>query len=159
MLRTIFEAWCEEAVRRSLVELPRNCKPWSNATKAAFCKCDVLGPGMPTPNPADTVEAAIAAISANLSTFESECAGFGVDFSEILKQRKLENDALRESGLPVPGEAPKAGASEPDGDEGEVEDEEAEGEEDEDEGEGPSFPGYRFRDSDQGGGGVTPGQR
>lgn len=92
--KPVFELWLEEAVHLGLVEAPD-----FYANRAAYCRCRWIGPGRGWIDPTKEADAAKIRLDANLSTLEAECAEQGLDWEEVLEQRRAEKQRMDELGL------------------------------------------------------------
>jgi lambda family phage portal protein len=92
--RPVFELWLEEAVHLGLVEAPDFYE-----NRAAYCRCRWIGPGRGWIDPTKEADAAKIRLDANLSTLEAECAEQGLDWEEVLEQRRAEKQRMDELGL------------------------------------------------------------
>lgn len=97
-----FAAVLEEAVDLGDVEAPRGCASF-HEEPAAWLASTWIGPGRGWVDPEKEAKAAVLRLQAGLTTLERECAEQGLDYEEVLYQRKRELDLLRQLGLPVPG--------------------------------------------------------
>lgn len=101
--RPVFELWLEEAVHLGLVDAPDFYE-----NKAAYCRCRWIGPGRGWIDPTKEADAARIRLESNLSTLEAECAEQGLDWEEVLEQRRAEMARMRELGLPIEHAKPVA---------------------------------------------------
>ncbi|MCP4547327.1 MAG: phage portal protein, partial [bacterium] len=101
----VYELWLEEAVGTGLVDLPDYY-----ANHRAYARADWIGPGRGWVDPAKEAKAAQMRLDTGVSTLERECAEQGLDWQEVLQQRALEREYMRELGLL---EAADAGALAP----------------------------------------------
>jgi capsid protein len=54
-------------------------------------------------DPTKEAQAAVLRMNAGISTLEAECAEQGLDYEEVIAQRRIEHLMLGEAGLPVGG--------------------------------------------------------
>lgn len=85
----IFVAWLEEAIDRGDVELPAGA-PDFYAARAAYAKCEWIGPGRGWVDPVKERQGALLGIAGGLSTLEAEAAEQGRDYQEVLEQLRIE---------------------------------------------------------------------
>jgi capsid protein len=103
----IFELWLEEAVQRGEIDAPDFYE-----NKAAYCRCQWVGPGRGWIDPLKEAAAAEKRMQTSQSTLERECAEQGLDWEEVLEQRARERNRALELGLqdvhapPAQGGAP-----------------------------------------------------
>lgn len=118
----VWETWLSEAVANGRVEAPGFFD--DPAIRRAWCGCTWNGVTMGHVDPKKEVEAAIMRIAHNMSTEEQEAAEYnGNDWSEIIRQRRKEIEALAD--LQITPAAEEAQDTDPaeNSDEGEDEDE------------------------------------
>jgi len=95
----IWEMWLSEAVAIGRVEAPGFFD--DPAIRRAWCGCMWNGVTMGHVDPRKEVEAAILRIQHNLSTEEQEAAEYnGNDWSEVIRQRRKEIEALADLQIP-----------------------------------------------------------
>lgn len=103
----VYELWLEEAVRRGEVEASDFYE-----NRAAYSRCQWVGPGRGWVDPAKEADAAETRMRISVSTLERECAEQGMDWEEVLEQRAREREYALGLGLedvhapPVQGGAP-----------------------------------------------------
>jgi lambda family phage portal protein len=93
-----FAAWLEEAIERKIVELPAGA-PSFEEKRAAYCHAEWIGPGRGWVDPQKEADAAATRIDAGFSTLERECSEQGLDWREVIIQRKREREFLKEMGM------------------------------------------------------------
>lgn len=116
-----FAAVLEEAIDRGDVPLPNDAPDFPEA-RTEYARCRWIGPGRGWIDPKAEPEGSKIKIGACLSTMEREMAeNDGLDLEEVLDQRALEQQMLRERGLEAdftPGGSKPAGAEQPSGGDG-----------------------------------------
>lgn len=106
----VYELWLEEAISRGDVEAPDF---YDN--RAAYCRCEWIGPGRGYIDPQKEAQAAQTRMQSSVSTLERECAEQGLDWEEVLEQRAREKEVAESLGLedvhvpPAQGGAPGMG--------------------------------------------------
>lgn len=70
--------------------------------RAMYARADWMGPGRGWIDPVDEKKGAILGMDGALSTLQRECAEQGLDYEEVLEQRKREIDEFKRLGLEVP---------------------------------------------------------
>jgi len=95
----IYSAVLEEAIDRGDVPLPTGAPEFPEA-RAEYSRCRWIGPGRGWVDPTKEPEGSKMKIGSCLSTMEREMAeNDGLDLEEVLDQRALEQQMLRERGL------------------------------------------------------------
>lgn len=94
-------AWLEESHEVDDLPLPRNAPDFVSC-RGAYSKCRWMGPGKGWISPTEEAGAAIMRMDGALSTLEDECAEQGLEFEEVLEQRRYEISLFKEYGIPVP---------------------------------------------------------
>lgn len=95
-LRPVFELWLEEAVNAGVIEAPDFYR-----LRYAYCRCRFVFGGRGWVDPVKEAQAAILRLNAGLSTLEAECAEQGLDYEEVIEQRRTEQTMLSAAGLPT----------------------------------------------------------
>lgn len=90
----LYQMWLEEAVATGQVEAPGF---WKN--KRAWSRCRYLFPGRGWLDEVREAQAAQLRIATVMSTLEIECARQGLDYEEVIEQRAIEQDLMREHGV------------------------------------------------------------
>lgn len=106
-----YELWLEEAINKGIIEAPGFYE-----FRYAYCRCKWIGPGRGWIDPVKEAEAAKIRMSTLVSTLEDECAEQGLDWEEVIEQRRREYARIEEIGLnqyiataaPAPGVTPPA---------------------------------------------------
>lgn len=70
--------------------------------RAMYARADWMGPGRGWIDPVDEKKGAILGMDGALSTLQRECAEQGLDYEEVLEQRKREIEEFKRLGLEVP---------------------------------------------------------
>jgi len=96
-----FAAWLEEAIDIGDVRPPPGCADFSDEP-AGWLNSVWIGPGRGWVDPEKEAKAAVLRLQAGLTTLERECAEQGLDYEEVLFQRKRELEMFKRLGLPVP---------------------------------------------------------
>lgn len=98
-----FAAWLEEACETGRVRLPDGAPAFWQASEA-YSNAVWRGEGKPIADPLKAAQADILEIENGLSTIEAKLGERGLDFEEVLAQRKSEREQLEAAGLryPVP---------------------------------------------------------
>jgi lambda family phage portal protein len=94
-------AWLEESHEIDDLPLPSGA-PEFVACRGAYARCRWMGPGMGWIAPTEEAGAAIMRMDGALSTLEDECAAQGLEFEEVLEQRKYELSLFKKHGIPTP---------------------------------------------------------
>lgn len=103
----IFELWMEEAVSKGEIEAPDFYE-----NRAAYCRCQWIGPGRGLLDPLKEAQASDLRMKMGASTLEKECAEQGEDWEEVLQQRARERALALSLGMedihapPAQGGAP-----------------------------------------------------
>ena len=97
--RPVYGAWLEEAIDAGDVELPSSAPGFQEA-KAAWTRCSWTGPGRGWVDPVKEAQGAVIRMEAGISTLKRECAEQGLDWREVLAQRKRELDEMERLGIP-----------------------------------------------------------
>jgi lambda family phage portal protein len=116
-LRAVYRCFLEEQLLRGLLPMPEGENGFATpflADVEGWCRIAVLGPSRPVADKLKDYQAQELAAAANLDTLESILSSSGLDFSEVVEQRRIENEQLRAAGLPVPGEQPQPKNEQPD---------------------------------------------
>lgn len=95
-LNEIYQSWLEEAVNRQFVDAPDY---YENYNHFAYAKCRWVFAGRGWVDQVKEAQAAKLRMEIGVSTLETECADQGLDWEEVLEQRKRERDRMEELGL------------------------------------------------------------
>jgi lambda family phage portal protein len=94
-------AWLEESHEVDDLPLPANAPDFISC-RGAYARCRWMGPGKGWISPTEEAGAAIMRMDGALSTLEDECAEQGLEFEEVLEQRKYELSLFDKYGIPRP---------------------------------------------------------
>lgn len=94
-------AWQEECHEIERLPLPKGAPEFFEA-RGAYGRCRWMGPGRGWIDPVAEKQGAIMGLDGCLSTLEDELADQGLDYEEVLEQRKHELRLLDEMGIPRP---------------------------------------------------------
>jgi lambda family phage portal protein len=94
-------AWLEEAMDEDDLPLPKNAPSFLEA-RNAYSRCRWMGPARGWIDPVAEKQGAVMGMDAALSTLEDECAMQGLDYEEVLEQRKYELELFEDMGIPLP---------------------------------------------------------
>jgi lambda family phage portal protein len=97
--QTVFASWLEEQMETGAIKLPDGAPEFWQA-KDAYCNAIWRGKGKPTSDPLKTAQADVLELESGLTTLEAKLGERGLDFEEIIAQRKAEREALEAAGLP-----------------------------------------------------------
>lgn len=90
----VFELWMEEAVSKGEIEAPDFYE-----NRAAYCRCQWIGPGRGLLDPLKEAQASKLRMEMGVSTLEQECAEQGNDWEEVLQQRGRERELALSLGM------------------------------------------------------------
>jgi len=93
-LSPIYELWMEEAVNRAMIDAPD-----FYARRYGYLRSRWIFAGRGYVDPTKEAKGAQIRLDTAISTLETECAEQGLDWEEVLDQRKIERDAMAERGL------------------------------------------------------------
>jgi lambda family phage portal protein len=99
--QTVFASWLEESIETGAIKLPDGAPEFWEA-KDAYCNAVWRGKGKPTSDPLKSAQSDILEIQNGLSTLEIKLGERGLDFEEVVAQRKAEKEMLEAAGLPYP---------------------------------------------------------
>jgi lambda family phage portal protein len=94
--------WLEESVEVDDYPWPGNRRPLFPAVRGALSRARWLGPALGWLDPVAEVQASVMRMEAGLSTLEDEAAVQGLEWEEVLEQRKFEIDKFAELGIALP---------------------------------------------------------
>jgi lambda family phage portal protein len=94
--------WLEESVETDDYPWPGNQRPDFPSFRGPLSRARWLGPALGWLDPVAEVQAAVMRMEAGLSTLEDEAALQGLEWEEVLEQRKFEISKFDELGIPVP---------------------------------------------------------
>ena len=101
-MQPIYELWMEEAVNAGMIEAPDFYELMPFYTRAKW-----IGPPRGYIDATKEAEAIQLRLSTGVSTLEIECAEQGLDYNDVIDQRKIEKQRLQEAGLWVEPPPPK----------------------------------------------------
>lgn len=97
--QTVFSCWLEEQMETGAIKLPDGAPEFWEA-KDAYSNAVWRGKGKPTSDPLKTAQADVLELESGLTTLEAKLGERGLDFEEVIAQRKSEREALEAAGLP-----------------------------------------------------------
>src|SRR5690348_2746887 len=97
----ILASFMEESFEVDNYPLPAGAPEFIEC-RAMYARADWMGPGRGWIDPVDEKKGAILGMDGALSTLQRECAEQGLDYEEVLEQRKREIDEFKRLGLEVP---------------------------------------------------------
>jgi lambda family phage portal protein len=97
--QTVFASWLEEQMETGAIKIPEGAPEFWEA-KDAYCNAIWRGKGKPTSDPLKTAQADVLELESGLTTLEAKLGERGLDFEEVIAQRKSEREALEAAGLP-----------------------------------------------------------
>lgn len=97
----IADCFVEEAMDIDDLPLP-NGAPEYIECRTAYSRAEWMGPGRGWVDPVAEKQGAVLGMDAGLSTLQAECAEQGLDYEEVLFQRKREVELFEDLGLAVP---------------------------------------------------------
>lgn len=95
----VFASWLEEQMETGAIKLPDGAPEFWEA-KDAYSNAIWRGKGKPTSDPLKTAQADVLELESGLTTLEAKLGERGLDFEEVIAQRKSEREALEAAGLP-----------------------------------------------------------
>jgi len=95
----VYESWAEEQFETGAIKLPDGAPEFWEA-KDAYCNAIWRGKGKPTSDPLKTAQADVLELESGLTTYEAKLGERGLDFEEVIAQRKSEREQLEAAGLP-----------------------------------------------------------
>jgi len=103
LYRAAFVAWLEEACETGRIKLPKSAPAFWEAPDA-YSNAVWRGSSKPVADPLKAAQADILEVENGLSTLEAKLGERGLDFEEVLAQRKSEREQIEAAGLryPVP---------------------------------------------------------
>lgn len=97
--QTVFASWLEEQMETGAIKLPDGAPEFWEA-KDAYSDAIWRGKGKPTSDPLKTAQADVLELESGLTTLEAKLGERGLDFEEVIAQRKSEREQLEAAGLP-----------------------------------------------------------
>lgn len=101
----IYASWLQEVIERGDLDdvLPASGTiPEFVEASTAYARCDWLGVARGWVDPVKEKQGAILGLDGGLSTLKKECAEQGLDYEEVIAQRRIEVKMFRDAGLPPP---------------------------------------------------------
>jgi|WetSurMetagenome_2_1015567.scaffolds.fasta_scaffold01576_12 lambda family phage portal protein len=95
-LQPVYELWLEEAINRGAISAPG-----FYAQRAAYCDSQWIGSAKGYVDPVREAQAAEDRMRIGVSTLEREAAEQGADWEEILEQRAVELQLMRDLDIPL----------------------------------------------------------
>lgn len=105
----MYSVWLQEVMERNLLPLPKDAPDFIEAA-TAYSRCTWLGTGRGWVDPVKEPAGSILKMDGGLSTLKQECAEQGLDYEEVIEQRRLEIKMFDEAGIPRPAWANTAEA-------------------------------------------------
>jgi lambda family phage portal protein len=97
--QTVYASWLEEALETGAIQLPEGAPEFWQA-KDAYTNAIWRGKGKPSSDPLKTAQADVLELESGLTTLEAKLGERGLDFEEVIAQRKSEREQLAAAGLP-----------------------------------------------------------
>lgn len=97
----IRSAWLEEAMVVDSLPLPKGAPEYIEC-RNAYGRCRWMGPGRGWIDPVKEKQGSVLGMDAALTTLEDECAEQGLDYEEVLEQRRYELQLFDEYDIPRP---------------------------------------------------------
>jgi len=97
----VYANWLQEAMERGELPLPNGAPDYIEC-KTAYSRCDWLGVARGWIDPVKEKAGSILGMNAGLSTLKRECQEQGLDWEEVIRQRKIEIDTFNELGIELP---------------------------------------------------------
>lgn len=97
--QSVFACWLEESIETGAIQVPEGAPEFWEA-RDAYCNAVWRGKGKPTSDPLKTAQADVLELESGLTTLEAKLGERGLDFEEVIAQRKAEREALEAAGLP-----------------------------------------------------------
>jgi lambda family phage portal protein len=99
--QNVYRAFLEELIETGKIKLPDGAPEFWQASDA-YSNAMWRGAGKPTSDPLKSAQADILELNNGLSTLEAKLGERGLDFEEVVAQRKAEREQLEAAGLPYP---------------------------------------------------------
>ncbi|MCP1376036.1 phage portal protein [Dyella lutea] len=93
--------WLEESMDADDYPLPAGAPPFEEC-RAMYARAEWMGPARGWIDPVAEKQGSVLGMDAGLSTLQLECMEQGLDWEEVLDQRKREIEKFNELGIPVP---------------------------------------------------------
>jgi lambda family phage portal protein len=97
----IADCFVEESMEVDDLPLPAGAPEYIEC-RTAYSRAEWMGPGRGWVDPVAEKQGAVLGMDAGLSTLQAECAEQGLDYEEVLFQRKREIELFNDLGIPVP---------------------------------------------------------
>lgn len=97
----MFACWMQEVMDNGELPLPRNAPDFREA-RTAYSRGRWLGVAAGWVDPVAERQGVVLGLDACLSTLEEECARQGVDYEDVIEQRRHELDLMNDAGIPPP---------------------------------------------------------
>lgn len=94
----IFELWFEEALDKGVIVIPPGM-PGFYENRQAWCKCAWIGTGRTIIDELKSAKTDKLLLETGLSTYSSVLGDRGLDWNEVVNQRKREAEEFKEAGL------------------------------------------------------------
>lgn len=93
--------WLEESMDVDDYPLPKGAPPFAEC-RSMYARAEWMGPARGWIDPVAEKQGSVLGMDAGLSTLQLECMEQGLDWEEVLDQRKREIEKFNELGIPVP---------------------------------------------------------
>ena len=103
----------EEMHDRDDLPMPGGEVPEFMEMRGAYARCRWMRPPRGWMDPVKEIQASIMAIEGGISTLEDECAAQGIDWEDVVDQRRIEKQRYLDAGLSLPGKVEKVDATAP----------------------------------------------
>jgi capsid protein len=103
-LQAMYECVLEEHVMKNPGDMPGTRSFWD--ARDEICGAHWIGPPMPIADPVKEAAASQARLDAMTTSLSIECARHGIDWVELLEQRKREQELIAKLGINVPKPVP-----------------------------------------------------
>lgn len=107
--QALYEAWLDEEVFTGRVPL-RGGYAAFQANRHAITWAEWQGPAKPSADDGKSAKAAETRLLAGLTTLEYEAAEYGLDWRDVVRQRRVEAETVAAAGLPNPFQRAQGGA-------------------------------------------------
>ncbi len=97
----VFSIWLQEEFERGELPLPSGAPDYIEA-RTEYSRCNWLGPGRGFVDVTKEKQGAQMGMEIGISTLQRECAEQGLDWEDVLTQRRIELKKFEELGLPIP---------------------------------------------------------
>lgn len=94
-----YATWLWGAMDKRELPLPKGAPRYVEC-RTAYARCAWMGVARGWIDPTKEIAGAVMGLDAGLSTLKRECAAQGLDYEEVLHQRKVELDLVNELGIP-----------------------------------------------------------